>query len=62
MRDQVSPQAIDSLLPQILIQGVLCLQVTTEESRTLVHMHLTPMGKGEEGEVIPRQEDATKRG
>ena len=65
-RDQVSSQAIDSLLPQIPIQGVLCLQVTLGESRTLVHMYLTLMGRGVAGEVIPHQEEhpdsATKQG
>ena len=68
MRDQVSPQAIDSLLQQILIQGdkVLCLQVTPEESTTLVHMHLKLMEKGEDGGIIPHQEQrpdsVTKQG
>ena len=62
MRDQDSPQANDSLLPQIPIQGVLCLQVTPEKCKTLVHLHLTMMGEGEAGGVIPLQDSGTKRG
>ena len=47
-------QAIDSLLPPIPIKGVLA---ATEEGKTLVPMHLTLMGKGEAGGVIPRWEE-----
>lgn len=58
----------DQISPQILIQGdkVLCLQVTPEESTTLMHMHLKLMEEGEEGGIIPHQEQspdrATKQG
>ena len=66
MKDQASP--INGLLPQLLIPGdkVLCQQVTTVESKTLVHMLLTMMGNGGEEELIPQQEQsldsATKLG
>ena len=66
VKDLASP--IDSLLPQILIQEdkVLFQQITTEESKTLAHIHLTLMGNGEEGGVIPQREQgpdsATKLG
>ena len=58
MKDPASPKTINNLLPQILIQEdkVLCLQITTVESKTLVHMLLTLTGNGEEGGVIPQQE------
>ena len=42
------------------------MQVTPEESTTLMHMHLKLMEEGEEGGIIPHQEQspdrATKQG
>ena len=59
MKDQDSLKAINSLLPQILIQGdkVSFQQIiTTVESKTLVQIHLTLIENGEEGGVTPHQE------